>query len=100
MLDVGCGLGALLSELVARVGADQVVGVDPAQGFVAAALDRHPGTLVRQTTAEQLPLGDQSFDAALAQLVVHFMTDPVAGLTEMARVTVTGGVCLGLPRRG
>ena len=28
-----------------------------------------------------------SFDAALAQLVVHFMSDPVAGLAEMARVT-------------
>ncbi len=34
----------------------------------------------------------RSFDAALAQLVVHFMTDPVAGLAEMARVTRSGGV--------
>ena len=32
------------------------------------------------------------FDAALAQLVVHFMADPVAGLREMARVTRGGGV--------
>jgi SAM-dependent methyltransferase len=32
------------------------------------------------------------FDAALAQLVVHFMADPVAGLAEMARVTRPGGV--------
>jgi SAM-dependent methyltransferase len=29
---------------------------------------------------------------ALAQLVVHFMADPVAGLREMARVTVHGGI--------
>ena len=35
---------------------------------------------------------DGTFDAALAQLVVHFMTDPVAGLTEMARVTRPDGV--------
>lgn len=92
VLDVGCGPGALLSELVARVGAELVAGVDPSEGFVAAARDRHPGTLVRQATAEQLPFEDHSFDVALAQLVVHFMSDPVAGLTEMARVTARGGV--------
>ncbi len=42
--------------------------------------------------AEQLPFPDGTFDAALAQLVVHFMSDPVAGLAEMARVTRQGGV--------
>ena len=42
--------------------------------------------------AEQLPFVDQAFDAALAQLVVHFMADPEAGLREMARVTRTDGV--------
>jgi len=47
---------------------------------------------VLQASAERLPFPDQAFDAALAQLVVHFMADPVAGLTEMARVTRTGGV--------
>lgn len=92
VLDVGCGPGALLGELVSRVGADRVTGVDPAEGFVAAALDRHPGTLVRRAAAEDLPFEDDLFDAVLAQLAVHFMSDPVAGLAEMARVTVTGGV--------
>jgi SAM-dependent methyltransferase len=47
---------------------------------------------VRVGVAEELPYPDDSFDAALAQLVVHFMTDPVAGLREMARVTRPGGV--------
>lgn len=92
VLDVGCGPGALLGELVSRVGADRVAGVDPAEGFVAAALDRHPGTLVRQASAEQLPFDDDSFDAVLAQLAVHFMSNPVVGLAEMARVAVRGGV--------
>ena len=78
VLDVGCGPGALLGELVARVGAERVAGVDPAEGFVAAARDRYPGTVVHQATAEQLPFGDNTFDAALAQLVVHFMSDPVS----------------------
>ena len=59
---------------------------------MAAAKERHPGVDVRLATAEQLPFGDDEFDAALAQLVVHFMSDPVAGLREMARVTREDGV--------
>ena len=47
---------------------------------------------VRRSTAERLPFRDGAFDAALAQLVVHFLTDPVAGLREMGRVTRPGGV--------
>ena len=50
---------------------------------------------VQRASAEQLPFADRAFDAALAQLVVHFMSDPVAGLAEMARVTRHGGVVAG-----
>jgi SAM-dependent methyltransferase len=91
VLDVGCGPGALTAELVARVGPAYVAAVDPSTPFVAAARARHPGVDVRQAAAESLPFADAAFDAALAQLVVHFMTDPVGGLTEMARVTRPGG---------
>jgi SAM-dependent methyltransferase len=90
VLDVGCGPGALVEELVER-GAD-VSGVDPSPPFVAAVRERYPAVDVRQATAEQLPFEDGSFDAALAQLVVHFMADPVRGVSEMARVTRAGGV--------
>jgi SAM-dependent methyltransferase len=92
VLDVGCGPGALTAELVARLGADAVTAVDPTEPFVAAARGRHPGVDVRRAAAEDLPFADAEFDAALAQLVVHFMADPVAGLREMARVTRPGGV--------
>ena len=92
VLDVGCGPGALTGELVSRLGAASVAAVDPSEPFVAAARERHPDVDVRQATAEQLPFEDDAFDAALAQLVVHFMSDPVAGLREMARVTRAGGV--------
>jgi SAM-dependent methyltransferase len=91
-LDVGCGPGALTTELVTRLGAANVSAVDPSEPFVAAARERHPGVTVRRAAAEQLPFEDQAFDAALAQLVVHFMGDPVVGLREMARVTRTDGV--------
>jgi len=92
VLDVGCGPGALTTELVERLGASNVAAVDPSESFVAAARERHPGVDVQEAPAETLPFADGMFDAALAQLVVHFMADPVQGLTEMGRVTRAGGV--------
>jgi SAM-dependent methyltransferase len=47
---------------------------------------------VQRAAEEEVPFGDQTFDIALAQLVVHFMTHPVVGLREMARVTRTDGI--------
>jgi SAM-dependent methyltransferase len=92
VVEVGCGPGALTAELVTRLGPAAVTAVDPSEPFVAAARARNPGVTVLQASAEQLPFPDRTFDAALAQLVVHFMSDPVAGLTEMARVTRPDGV--------
>jgi SAM-dependent methyltransferase len=92
VLDVGCGPGALTAELVSRVGASAVVAVDPSEPFVETARARNPGVDVLQASAADLPFADGAFDSALAQLVVHFMPDPVAGLAEMARVTRPGGV--------
>jgi SAM-dependent methyltransferase len=92
VLDVGCGPGALTSELVTRLGAGAVAAIDPSESFVDAVRERHPAIEVRHGVAEKLPFDDGVFDAALAQLVVHFMADPVAGLGEMRRVTRRGGV--------
>jgi SAM-dependent methyltransferase len=78
VLDVGCGPGALSAELVSRA--------------AAVSATRLPEVDVRQCAAEQLPFPDDTFDSAMAQLVVHFMADPVLGLREMARVTRPGGM--------
>jgi SAM-dependent methyltransferase len=91
VLDVGCGPGALTAELVDRLGADAVAGADPSEPFVAAVRERLPEVEIRQAPAEALPFDDGVFDAALAQLVVHFMRDGRAGVGEMARVTRAGG---------
>ena len=91
-LDVGCGAGALTEKLVARLGDSEVFAVDPSASFVAMMQERFPAVYIRKAAAEDLPYPDATFDLALAQLVVHFMRDPVAGLAEMARVTRPGGV--------
>lgn len=91
VLDVGSGPGVLTEELVARVGSASVAAADPSAPFVDTLRERLPDVRAVRAKAEALPFDDDEFDAALAQLVVHFMTDPVAGLREMARVTRPGG---------
>ena len=92
VIDVGCGPGALSTELVNRLDPTDICAIDPSESFVEAIRERLPGVTVRHASAEQIPFEVGVFDAALAQLVVHFMSDPVAGLREMARVTRNGGV--------
>ncbi|MCW2805380.1 MAG: hypothetical protein QOF52_3493 [Propionibacteriaceae bacterium] len=91
-VDVGCGPGALTAQLVKILGAGEVAAIDPSRSFVEAIRDRLPDVEVKVGVAEQLPFQDNSFDVALAQLVVHFMTDPIQGLKEMRRVTRPGGL--------
>jgi len=89
VLDVGAGTGALTAELVRR-GAN-AAAAEPAAAFVAALRGRFPEVDVRETGAEELPWPDASFDAALAQLVVAFMSDAPAGIREMRRAVRPGG---------
>lgn len=92
VLDVGCGPGALTAQLVARVGASAVAGVDPSESYARAAQERFPGVSIQVAPAGALPFAESEFDVVLAQLVVHFLVDPVHDLREMARVTRAGGV--------
>ncbi len=95
VLDVGCGPGALTSELASRVRADRVAGADPSPGFVSACAERVPGVDVRVAPAEELPWPDGSFDAVLSQLVVSFLADADSALREMRRIVRRGGLIAG-----
>jgi len=90
-VDVGCGSGILTEELARRLGPAAVAAADPSPLGEAAAA-RVPEADVRKAQAEHLPWPDASFDAALAQLVIHFLDAPRAGLAEMRRVVRPGGV--------
>ncbi len=90
-LDVGCGPGALTGVLVDRLGPTAVSACDPSEPFVAECARRHPGVDVRHGRAEAIPFGDDQFDAALAQLVLHFVSDPNQAAAELKRVVRPGG---------
>ena len=91
-LDIGCGPGALTGLLVDRLGAAAVSAFDPSAPFVAECAARHPGIDVRLGRAEAIPFDDAAFDCALAQLVLHFVTDPEQAAGECRRVLRPGGI--------
>jgi Methyltransferase domain len=56
--------------------------------------ERFPGLEVEEAPGESLPFADGVFDAALAQLVVAFLSDAPAAIAEMARVARRVAVCM------
>ena len=90
-VDVGCGPGALTGVLIDRLGIDAVAACDPAPGFVAECTARHPGVRVELGRAESIPFETGRFDHAMAQLVLHFVSDPDRAAREMMRVVRPGG---------
>ena len=91
-LDVGCGSGLLTSALADRLGAASVAAADPSESLLPACAHRVPGADVRRAPAEELPWPDASFDAVLSQLVLNFVADADAAVTEMCRVAAPGAV--------
>ena len=92
VLDVGAGTGALTRELVER-GA-KVVAVEPSPEFTRALRSRFPRIEVHEAPAEELPFADDSFDIALAQLVVAFMADARVAMRELGRVAHRVAICM------
>ena len=91
-IDVGCGPGALTAELVKRLGEPAVRATDPSASFAASFAERFPGVEFKAGQAEAIPFEDASADHAMAQLVFHFVSDPLQAARDMARVTKPGGV--------
>lgn len=92
VLDVGCGTGALLTELTRRFDQALLTAIDLSAPFIEAVRERYPRVDAREANAENLPFADGAFDVVLSQLVVQFLPEPAAGLREMQRVTRRGGV--------
>jgi 2-polyprenyl-6-hydroxyphenyl methylase / 3-demethylubiquinone-9 3-methyltransferase len=102
MLDIGCG-GGLLSEPMARLGAD-VVGADAAERNIPVARVHAElsGLKIdyRHTTAEALAAAGERFDVVLNMEVVEHVADPQAYLTACQELLKPGGlmVCSTLNR--
>ena len=98
ILDVGCGPGFYVAELLERVGPDgSVVGVDASPDMLAMAarrVDGHGNVAFHEGDATALPVEDGGFDAALSVQVLEYVTDTAAALAELHRVLRPGGRAL------
>lgn len=97
LLDVGCGPGSVTIDLAARIEPGEVVGVDSSAAVVEiaqkAAADAGADNVTFQVAdAYGLPFEDDAFDVVHAHQVLQHLTDPIAALREMRRVTRPGGI--------
>src|SRR5215470_15101933 len=92
-IDVGCGSGAFTELLVERCAPAEVEGIDPSEAQLSFARARPAAQIARfrQADALALPFPGARFDVAVMALVIFFVPDPSAGVSEMARVVCPGG---------
>jgi len=89
--DVGCGTGRHFPHLAA-LGARTVVGIDASPEMLARCGGMRGGAaFVACARAERLPLRDRSCDAALATLVLSYITRLDVAIAELARILRPGG---------
>jgi SAM-dependent methyltransferase len=95
ILDVGCGPGFYLAELLDEVGPDgSAVGVDASAPMLAVAAERCKGfdnVAFHEANATSLPVADGEFDAALSVQVMEYVAEIDAALAEIHRALRPGG---------
>ena len=89
VLDVGTGPGDVAAAAVAR-GA-LATGIDIAAAMVELAARRNPDATFVQGSATELPFAEESFDAAVGNLLILHVGEPEKAAQELARVVVPGG---------
>lgn len=96
LLDVGCGPGTITVDLARLVAPGRVIGIDRSDDVLAQAAayaaEQHVDAAFETGDVYALAYDDASFDVVHAHQVLQHLSDPVAALVEMRRVTRTGGV--------
>ena len=93
-LDVGSGPGNVTAQLAGAAGPDGLaLGIDISEPMLARAVEAQAGPNVGflRADAQQLPLRDETVDAAVSLAVLQLIPNPAATLAEIARVLRPGG---------
>jgi len=93
VLDVGCGTGALLPELLAQPGR-AVFGLDLDLAFLVLAAGHAPQAVLIKGDANAMPFDNNGFDLSLCHFLLLWVADPARVVSEMRRVTRPGGSVL------
>jgi ubiquinone/menaquinone biosynthesis C-methylase UbiE len=97
LLDVGCGVGTITLDLAELLSEGSVTGIEPVEGVLGdvrvSADERGIENLVLEVgDVYALSYDDDTFDVTHAHQVLQHLSDPVAALREMRRVTKPGGI--------
>ncbi len=97
ILEIGCGTGAILSDLT-DVSSDGAAlhGIDLQATHLALAHLHAPQARLACADAHSLPYREESFDIVYCHYVLLWLRDPALALNEMQRVAVPGGAVLAL----
>ena len=92
--DLGCGNGELVELLLAK--SEKVIGVDRSQGMLDEAgkylkSSGKTGFDLRLGELAHLPVRDNETDCVVINMVLHYLDDPSAAVSEAARVVKSGG---------
>jgi ubiquinone/menaquinone biosynthesis C-methylase UbiE len=98
ILEIGCGTGAILSDLtdLSSGGSASLFGIDLQAAHLALARRYAPQARLSCTDAHDLPFPDHSFDTVFCHFVLLWLDDPRRALGEMLRVAAPGGAILAL----
>jgi len=88
VLEVGCGTGAILSELPKHI---SLHGLDIDPAALAECRIHAPAALLIHGNALTLPYSNETFDIVYCHFLLLWVQDPLQALHEMKRVTKTGG---------
>ena len=92
VLDLACGSGVLARHALEEAGrSGRVVGIDPAPGMIAAAMEVEPDVEWILGRAEDLPFEDEAFDCVVSQFGMMFFDGRAKAEAEMHRVLKPGG---------
>jgi SAM-dependent methyltransferase len=92
-LDVGCGTGSLTTRILETYQPKEIISIDSSSNFISHAqrFITNPIVHFRVGLAQSLELDSNSIDATVSGLVLNFVPQPEVAISEMLRVTKSGG---------
>ena len=91
MLDLGCGTGDMVKQILEKEPDIQVCGLDIAENMVKKAAYNIPDGDIRLGDAEDIPWENEKFDLIVCNSSFHHYPNPKRALREMRRVLKKDG---------
>jgi ubiquinone/menaquinone biosynthesis C-methylase UbiE len=93
VLDLGCGVGAMIGQLASAFPGVQLIGLDLQRPSLVVAQANHSNARYVQGNASDLPFRDSSFEHVHGSWILEHLSYPIKVLDQVRRVMKPGGSC-------